>query len=227
MKKFILTPSIFYLFVAILTGCSNGADQKDANSKTLKETSQKEPEKIEETKSVSEEQAVSEVKKFITENKKKFSKYGSLVKVKPSKGDYDGDGLDDFFYTTFFHEEGTEFDQAIYFYRDSKSNKISNLSFDKNNKSILSSEVSNIQVLSIKKNLIEAKYNIIHLFVGEERNFKFKFTINHNSIKLSQKDINKSNTLYQELDDLFNQDADGMIYPEEYTPHPDDYYNGQ
>lgn len=225
MKKTIIASFSFLLMTAAFFSCSENKEK--VNDVKTEESKKEEPKEAEVKKSVSQEQAVSELKKYISDNKKKFSKFGSFVSVKTAKGDYDGDGLDDFFYTTFFHEEGTSYDLAMYFYRDSKSNKITNLSFDKNSKFILESEVSNIEVLKIEKNLIEAKYNIIHLFVGEERNFNFKFTINENSIKLSQKDINKSNTLYQELDDLFNQDGDGMVYPEEYTPHPDDNYNGQ
>jgi hypothetical protein len=227
MNKIILISSIFYLLVGFLTGCSDNSKNKDEKIKTSKEIAHKEPENIEEKKSVSEEQALSELKKFISENKRNLSKYGKLMTVKTSKGDYDGDGLDDFFFTAFFHASGTSHNMANYFYRDSKNGMISNLSFDKKSKFVLSSDVSNIEVLKIEKNLIEAKYNIIHLFFEEERHFKIKFTIEHNVIKLDQKDINKSNTLYQELDDLFHQDGDGTEYPEEYTPHPDDYENVQ
>jgi WD40 repeat protein len=127
-----------------------------------------------------------------------------LVTVKSSKGDYDGDGFDDFFYTTFFHEEGTSFDLAMCFFRDSKSDKITSLTFDKNNKSILSSEVSNIEVLKINKGSFEANYNVIHPFVME-RKFKIKFSIIDNIIKLTQKDIKKANDYFNEMDEGFQQ----------------------
>lgn len=202
MKKTILTPLTLCILMALSFGCSSNSDKEKEEVKN--ETVQKEPEKVEEKKSVSEEQALSEVKKFITENKKKFSKYGSLVTVKSSKGDYDGDGFDDFFYTTFFHKEGTSFDLAMYFFRDSKSDKITNITFDKNNKSILSSEVSNIEVLKISKGSFEANYNVIHPFVAE-RKFKIKFSINDNIIKLTQKDIKKANDYFNEMDEGFQQ----------------------
>jgi hypothetical protein len=202
MKKIIITPLTLCILMALTFGCSSNSDKEKEEVKNG--TIQKEPEKVEEKKSVSEKQALSELKKFIAENKKKFSKYGSLVTVKPSKGDYDGDGLDDFFYTAFFHEDGTEFDLAVYFYRDSKSDEITSLTFDKNNKSILSSEVSNIEVLKISKGSFEANYNVIHPFVAE-RKFKIKFSINNNIMKLTQKDIKKANDYFNEMDEGFQQ----------------------
>lgn len=206
MKNLNFKPVIISISVMILIGCSSKSEKKKKDFQN--ESEKTEIKNTEEKKSITEDQALSELKKFIINDKKKFSKNGQLKTIKSSKGDYDGDGLDDFFFTAYFLDGNSEIEAPAYFYWDSQKENILSLSINKElivDFSGFSVSAASIESSKIKKGEVDGKCFVNHQIVGNKlRDFNVKFSVTDSKVLLTRKDVEKARKLYYEMDEEWN-----------------------
>ena len=180
----------------MLTSCNSSPKKEVIETAKVKETPKVE-EEVPQKESITDAQALAEVKKFISQNKSKYADWGTLEISKFESGDFDGDKLNDFFFTEYFHEDGSDYNTPMYFYRSSVDDKIHELTLPKNSENITCLEVSKIE-----NNLLKATFYITDLMMGD-RKFNSDFTIDGNKMIIKSADIKKANKLYAEIEQEF------------------------
>lgn len=201
MKRNTLAIAIISFGNLMFTSCNSESTKVVSETEKVKETTKIE-EEIPQKESITDALALAEVKKFISQNKKKYDVWGALETSKFKSGDYDGDKLNDFFFTEYFHEDGSEYNTPVYFYRSSINDKIVELMMPKNVENITCLEVSKIE-----NNLFKATFYITDIMMGD-RQFNSDFTIDGNKMIIKKADIKKADKLFAEIEQEYQMNME-------------------
>ena len=201
MKKLFIVLVLTAFGNLMFTSCNSEQKKEAPETAKVKETPKVE-EDIPQKESITDAQALAEVKKFISQNKKKYDVWGTLETSKFKSGDYDGDKLKDFFFTEYFHEDGSDYNIPVYFYRSSINDKIVELMMPKNAENITCLEVSKIE-----NNLLKATFYISDFMIGD-RQLNTDISIDGNKIIIKSADIKKTDKLFAEIEQEYQMNME-------------------
>jgi hypothetical protein len=134
--------------------------------------------------SITKAEAKKRLEQYLKVNKRKFEENGEIQEIEIGFGDYDGDQKDDFFFTAMYFGGG-DYLYPEYFYYDSKTDAIRNVSL----KSKFDTDIHNVKVRSIDKSGLSGVSDVWAAFSGEHsywRTVKTKFQLVGNSITIEK-----------------------------------------
>ena len=161
MKKNVL---IFANVIFLLFSCSNETKKVEATENNQKDTLTAAVKEIkpEIKKSLTDSEALKLIKEFIKKNPAKFKDLGEVEDYDVKAGDYNGDGVNDFYFTVNFYPGG-DFIYPQNFYYNSEKEQITDLKVSNG-----SDMIFNVEVLKMDKDIMHGAVVVWTAFSGED-----------------------------------------------------------